>query len=1362
MKTLLLCAAAGGFLTAVAQAQNANVSWQTPTAVSGASDVSTLGIYFGSWAPQDGNANSMPVNGVTFQGFSDIPGLSSSGFDNGFNGYANPNTGNGNYNSLLQIATYDDTGNGANDTISWNDVPGHTYLIEIWANDGRGLQRSETITGGANTSGALNFGMTPTYIIGTYVADSSGSQTITFNGFGSQGDFPQINLLLIRDITPANITWQAPVTISGPSDVKTNGTTFGTWAPFNGAAASGGLVVNGVNFNAFSTLPNATDTFDNCGGNGTYASPNTSDANYNNLLTAAAFGNTGNPYSISWSGMTAGHTYLVQFWVNDGRNSTVNARTETVTGGANTSASLAYGSGNSGPGQYIVGTFVATGSGTETLTLTPGPSIPSAQFNLLQVRDVTPPPAFTNYQTAVLSDLPVGYWPLNFDLDTNTDGGGNFIATDLSGNTNNGTYFNSNPSNNRAAGPTSFITNSVSFSSSEVDLSTGSNIAVLNFTGPTTLEAWAQPTALASDLNTLGDIIAKGYDSGNFQEIALRQNAGSGPNFFGYFGTSGVNAGQQSTNWVHLVIANDGHQDSFYINGVLAGTAGDTTGSILFADAITWAIGNGTSGGNGRTFNGNICQVAMYNYGLTSTQVLNHFFEAEVNASPAVSRPIIVSQPQPQSSYPGGQATFSVTAVSTLNLTNQWFKNGSPLVGQTGTSLTITGVSSNDAANYSVIVGNSNGTTNSISASLTVLTPGSPLEWSAIGNNGVWDVASTPNWINQTNSVQTVFNQGDQVLFDDTAGVPTSVTVNGMVQPSAITVNSSANSFNISSGAISGSGSLTKSGSSLLTITSGGGFNGTATINGGAVYAGNNSFSSVASISIANNATLDLAGGTIGGNRPVTVSGTGLNGEGAIINSFSDFPQEQLNISLTGDSKFAGSSRWDLASGSQITGPHAVTLDMSAAFGDNYFSQWNSVILGANVSGVVVTNGSGIATNKSVLGFSGMDTSCQNPGTVFTVAQNGQIVFFNGGFNGSIHVLNGGDVQLLPANVALTGTSLTLDGGSTWETFFNSGTNLVSSAVTLNGVAHFLVGDHYIVYSNIVSGPGGFVMDFYNHAAVFTASNTYSGPTVIGSSGNSPEVALIGNGSISHSSSIFFGGGDSTVPHIDASLRNDQTFTVASGQTLGGIGAVTGNLSASSGAIIAPAGTNTTIGITTGANPVGAISASGNVALGGTTVLKLDGSGSNDMVQAGGSITYAGTLSLVNISGAPLVAGDTFHLFSATTFSGTFTGGITPATPGPGLAWDTTQLNAGTINVITAQAQPIISHSQVSGTNFIFSGTNGAAGSNYVVLTTTNIATPLTNWTPVLTNSFDINGGFHVTNPINPAVSRSFYLLKDQ
>ncbi len=99
--------------------------------------------------------------------------------------------------------------------------------------------------------------------------------------------------------------------------------------------------------------------------------------------------------SLTWGSMTPGDTYLLEYWVQDGRNSVTAERSETLTGGANTSLALAYGSGNTGPGQYILGTFVADGTGTETLTMNAFGGLDisaSAQINLLQLRDITPVP----------------------------------------------------------------------------------------------------------------------------------------------------------------------------------------------------------------------------------------------------------------------------------------------------------------------------------------------------------------------------------------------------------------------------------------------------------------------------------------------------------------------------------------------------------------------------------------------------------------------------------------------------------------------------------------------------------------------------------------------------------------------------------------------------------------------------------------------------------------------------------------------------------------------------------------------------------------------------------------------------------
>ena len=62
------------------------------------------------------------------------------------------------------------------------------------------------------------------------------------------------------------------------------------------------------------------------------------------------------------------------------------------------------------------------------------------------------------------------------------------------------------------------------------------------------------------------------------------------------------------------------------------------------------------------------------------------------------------------------------------------------------------------------------------------------------------------------------------------------------------------------------------------------------------------------------------------------------------------------------------------------------------------------------------------------------------------------------------------------------------------------------------------------------------------------------------------------------------------------------------------------------------------------------------------------------------------------------------------------------------------------------------------GGNLVFSGTNGPAGAQYRILTTTNVALPLAEWTPVWTNVFGADGSYNYTNTLG-ADPAAFFLL---
>jgi PKD repeat protein len=65
---------------------------------------------------------------------------------------------------------------------------------------------------------------------------------------------------------------------------------------------------------------------------------------------------------------------------------------------------------------------------------------------------------------------------------------------------------------------------------------------------------------------------------------------------------------------------------------------------------------------------------------------------------------------------------------------------------------------------------------------------------------------------------------------------------------------------------------------------------------------------------------------------------------------------------------------------------------------------------------------------------------------------------------------------------------------------------------------------------------------------------------------------------------------------------------------------------------------------------------------------------------------------------------------------------------------------------ILASPKPTIGSAQISNGQFILSGSNGPAGVQYRILTSTNLALPLASWTPVFTSVFATDGSYSYTN----------------
>lgn len=136
--------------------------------------------------------------------------------------------------------------------------------------------------------------------------------------------------------------------------------------------------------------------------------------------------------------------------------------------------------------------------------------------------------------------------------------------------------------------------------------------------------------------------------------------------------------------------------------------------------------------------------------------------------------------------------------------------------------------------------------------------------------------------------------------------------------------------------------------------------------------------------------------------------------------------------------------------------------------------------------------------------------------------------------------------------------------------------------------------------------------------------------------------------------------------------------TAVNAGTLGGIGTIAGSVSVASGASLAPG------------QSIGTLTISGTVTLaaGSTSVMEVSKTAAtNDLVNSASTVTYGGTLLLRNLGGV-LAVNDTFKLFNASSYSGSFSS-VVSQTPGQTVTWDVSQLTvSGTVRVASVVSAP--------------------------------------------------------------------------
>jgi autotransporter-associated beta strand protein len=431
------------------------------------------------------------------------------------------------------------------------------------------------------------------------------------------------------------------------------------------------------------------------------------------------------------------------------------------------------------------------------------------------------------------------------------------------------------------------------------------------------------------------------------------------------------------------------------------------------------------------------------------------------------------------------------------------------------------------------------------------------------------------------------------------------------------------------------------------------------------------------------NATLDIGANNINiGLEPVTVSGAGVGGNGAVINSSGSatFVGANIaNITLAGDTVFGGSGRLDFRS-NPINSNNAALVTLGQPY--------KLTKVGTNqlqIGGVVIEPALGdIEVQSGLLGLQTL-SSLGDPTYTLSVFGNATLGFFD------------------MTNATSFKTLLLNDGAAVNS---SSGNNLFGGPVTLQGSNAFNISAGSLSLTNSLTASGGTLAKL--------GANTlflYSIPAE-----NSFDVQA-------------------------GTLDVTNTGTVlglSSGQLLRGRGTVSGGLNAAAGSIVAPGEPNGT-GTLTVTN--GTVTLGGSTVM----KLNRTATPANDQLRCVSGLSLGGTLTVTN-AGSTLHSGDTFLLFNSAALSGSINPlSLPPLWPGLSWDTANLN-SLGSLAVQGTQIPPSIASSGVSGGNFFLTGSGGLAGATYYVLTTTNVAQPFANWARAATNVFNGSGGFTYTN----------------
>jgi len=423
---------------------------------------------------------------------------------------------------------------------------------------------------------------------------------------------------------------------------------------------------------------------------------------------------------------------------------------------------------------------------------------------------------------------------------------------------------------------------------------------------------------------------------------------------------------------------------NFEQSGASINSAATTVSSGASYSVYTYAAGAKSLANANVTLNSGTTLQFIYSNTIVPSATIAPLYITNTGTSLSLTSPVNVSVSCgglstgvfPLVTYTGALGGTGYSALSTLTLPPH-----------------IYGYLSNDTANSSI--------------DLVVTNVDQPLTWNT--GSGTWDIGVTSDWLdalNNSTTYQQVGSLGDNVLFNDSGTGPSiTVTLNTNVIPSSVTFNDTANSYTLSgTGSVRGVGSLTKSGSGTVTLSTTNTFAGGINLNGGTTV-----FSTIGNLGSGN---INFNGGTLqynGNTDDISTRTVTIGSGGATINT--------AGSSVTFSNTIGNAGTGGLTK----AGAGTLTLVTNAfTYNGNTVVSQGTLTLGA---GATLTNSPAIIVNGGAI----LDSSASGLALSSKVGVN-QILAGTGQVNGLVTVP--ASTTISPATNGVIG-SLAINGGLT-------------------------------------------------------------------------------------------------------------------------------------------------------------------------------------------------------------------------------------------------------------------------------------------------------------------------------------------